>query len=126
MQSIKRFSAIGAATADFSRRVLCMKVLLTILFGLSSSVLAQSMRQPTVKSALCTQESAVHMINQQIVAAKTLENSVQRITLLVRAADLLWSYQPEKSRATFADAFELAKQNYNAEGDAPSVLVAAC
>jgi len=59
------------------------------------------------------------MIAQQIVAAKTLDNSVQKITVILRGADLLWPYQREKSRVAFLDAFEFAKQNYKAEGDAP-------
>jgi tetratricopeptide (TPR) repeat protein len=95
-----------------------MKIFLLVLFAVSSSV-AQTTRQSTIKSELCTEESAVHLINEQIATAKTLDDPVQRITLMLRGADLLWLYQAEKARATFADAFELAKQTYDPQGDAP-------
>jgi len=60
------------------------------------------------------------MINQQLAAAKTLGNPVQRIAVMLRGADLLWLHEREKSRSTFAEAFELAKETYKTQGDAPT------
>ena len=94
-----------------------MKFLL--LLFLCVPVVAQSTRQPTVKSELCTQENALRIVNEQIAAAKTIDDPGRRISLTLRAADLLWSYQTDKSRAAFADAFELAKQSFDPQHDAP-------
>ena len=51
------------------------------------------------------------MIRQQAEVAKTLENSVQRIAVLIRAADLLWSYQQKQARAVFTEAFDVATRH---------------
>jgi hypothetical protein len=96
-----------------------MKFVIILLFAISPSVIAQSTPQSATNSALCTQESAVQIIHEQIAAAKTLDDPGQRITILLRGADLLWVHQREKSRATFAEAFDLARQNYKVEADVP-------
>jgi len=51
------------------------------------------------------------MIRQQIEFTKTFDNAVQRITVLIRAADLLWPLQQDKARSAFIEAFEVAAQN---------------
>ena len=51
------------------------------------------------------------MINQQIDLTKAFKNPIQRIAVLIRAADMLWPYDQERARATFTDAFELATEN---------------
>jgi len=48
------------------------------------------------------------MTRQQIDLTKTYNNSIKRIAVLIRAADLLWPHQQDKARAVFAEAFELA------------------
>src|ERR1051326_7450384 len=98
-----------------------MKILLLLLFCVPLScvpLVAQSTRQ-SVKSELCTQENALRIVNEQIAAAKTIDDPVRRISLTLRGADLLWAYQTDKSRAAFADAFELAKQSFDPQHDAP-------
>lgn len=93
--------------------------IVVVSLALSFAVTAQTTKQTKPKSELCTPESAMQMINQQLVAAKTLNNQVQRIAVTIRGADLLWAYQREKSRAAFTEALDLAKQNFQAQGDAP-------
>jgi hypothetical protein len=51
------------------------------------------------------------MIKQQVDLTKTFNNTIRRITVLIRAADLLWPYQQDKARAVFTEAFELAIEN---------------
>ena len=94
-----------------------MKILLLILCCIT--VDAQTARQSTVKSELCTQENALRTVNEQLAAAKTVDDPVRRISVMLRGADLLWIYQPDKSRAAFADAFEVAKQSFDPQHDAP-------
>ncbi|HEU4509419.1 MAG TPA: hypothetical protein VFR78_14330 [Pyrinomonadaceae bacterium] len=49
---------------------------------------------------------------------------MSRITVLIRAADLLWPYQQDKARTAFSDAFELATEHEKeAEQNAPRSLL---
>jgi len=54
---------------------------------------------------------------QQILITRTFDNPVQRIAVLLRAADLLWPHDQEKSLVAFMEAFELAVQNFKEKGD---------
>ena len=69
------------------------------------------------KSELCTQQSSLETISQQILNSRTFDNAVNRIAVLLRSADLLWPYQKDKALATFNEAFELAVQDYREVGD---------
>ena len=62
------------------------------------------------RSPLCTQDNALETIKQQIAFTKTFDDSIRRITVLIRAADLLWPVQQDKARAAFTEAFELATE----------------
>src|SRR2546423_10341839 len=59
------------------------------------------------------------MMRQQIDVTRTFDNAVRRITVLVRAADLLWPFQQDKARAVFTEAFELAVQNEKEKREKP-------
>ena len=79
--------------------------------------LAAQPTQALPRSELCTQKNAVETINQQVLASRTFDDAVNRIAVLIRAADLLWPYQKDKAMAIFNEAFELATQNYKEVGD---------
>lgn len=83
---------------------------LTVLFSAPLNSLAQS-KSGAAKSPLCTRENALEMIKQQVEVTKNFNNNVRRITVLIRAADLLWPYQQDKARSVFSEAFELAAEN---------------
>ena len=92
------------------------------LLSLSFSLLpwdanAQKKTDPPV-SQLCTRTSALDIIQQQNAMAKTIDNAVQRIAVMLRVADVSWPYQQEKARATFMEAFDLASQYFKEKGDA--------
>jgi len=74
-------------------------------------VLAQSKPAGSGESPLCTRDNAFDMIKQQVDLTKTFNNTNQRITVLIRAADLLWPYKQDGARAVFTEAFELATEN---------------
>ena len=74
-------------------------------------VSAQSKPAEAAKSPLCTRDNALEMIKQQVDLTKTFNNTLRRITVLIRAGDLLWPYQQNKAHAVFAEAFELAIDN---------------
>src|SRR4030095_4074386 len=83
----------------------------------TQQVSAQKKPDPTV-SQLCTRNSALDIIQQQNATAKTIDNAVQRITVLLRVADISWPYQQDNARATFVEAFDLASQYFKEAGDA--------
>lgn len=87
-------------------------------FTVSSVIVsAQKKLEPPV-SQLCTRTSALDFIQQQNAAAKTFDNAVQRIAVMLRVADLAWPYQQEKARATFLEAFDVASQYFKEVGAA--------
>ena len=87
--------------------------------------LAQSKPIGAGKSPLCSRDNALEMIKPQVELTKTINNGTRRITVLIRAADLLWPYQQNRARAVFTEAFELAVENEkeNADKGPRSVLL---
>ena len=83
----------------------------------SSAALAQKKTTSSPTSSLCTNAYAVDTIQQIAVSTRTFDNSVQRITVLLRAADLLWPHRQDKALAAFMEAFDLAAQNFKETGD---------
>ena len=90
--------------------LLCLSVYAT------SPIYAQNKTEVTT-SSLCTRDNALDTTKQQILMTRTYDNAVQRIAVLLRAADLLWPYDREKSLATFMEALDLAVQNFKETGD---------
>lgn len=78
---------------------------------------AQALQSAPEPSSLCGRDSALEIVRQQIDAAKTFDDPVQRIAVTIRAADLLWPYRQEDARAAFSEAFELAAKDFKLKGD---------
>ncbi|MCU1266571.1 MAG: hypothetical protein JWM21_2889 [Acidobacteria bacterium] len=76
-------------------------------------------KQSLGTSGLCSRDNALQTIRQQIDFTRTFDDQVRRITVLLRAADMLWPYQQDHARAGFSEAFDLAKQNFKDKGDKP-------
>lgn len=96
-----------------------IRLALCLFATLSSSAIAQEKKALNPPSS-CNRESALAILEEQVAATKTFDDQVERIAVLIRAADLLWIHQQEKARAVFSEAFELAKQHYQEKGDDPS------
>ncbi|HEX6045099.1 MAG TPA: hypothetical protein VFZ22_11470 [Pyrinomonadaceae bacterium] len=93
-------------------------LLVTLLVCVTPITLAQAQKKaPVANSALCTRNLALDNAKQQILFARTFDGVVQRISVLLRAADLLWPYDAEKASAAFMEAFDLAVQNFKEHGD---------
>ncbi len=93
-----------------------------LVTALSASTFAQQKPSAaTVASSSCNHDAALEMIQQQLAETKTFNDEVERITALLRAADLLWPYKLERSRAAYLEAFELATENFKAKGDEPQM-----
>jgi len=65
----------------------------------------------------CDRQRALALVQQQAAEAKSFERPVGQITVMTRAADLLWPYNQDASRAIFAEAFQLATTHFLAKGD---------
>lgn len=98
-------------------------LVLCLLIGAHNGITSgQGKSQPLPpRSSSCSHDSALEIIQQQIAFSKTFDNSVQRITVLIRAADMLWTFREAKARAALAEAFDLATQNYKDKGDEPTI-----
>jgi uncharacterized membrane protein len=92
-------------------------VALMVLVTLSAINVAGQKKSEAPVSQLCTRASALDIIQQQSASAKTFDNPVQRIAVMLRAADLMWPYQPAKSRAIFTEAFDAATLDFKEKGD---------
>jgi hypothetical protein len=90
-----------------------LALLIPLIACLSSPVYPQK----KTTSVLCTRDNALDTTKQQIPITRTFDNPVQRIAVLLRAADLLWPHDQEKSLAAFMEAFDLAVQNFKEKGD---------
>jgi len=95
-----------------------LRLALCLVATLHASSFAQEKKAPNAASS-CNRESALAILEEQIAATKTFDDQVERVAVLIRAADLLWSYQQQKARAVFGEAFELANRNYKEKGDEP-------
>ena len=104
-----------------------MRFILKIVAGLALCLVTGSLNGVTsaqeksplvaVPSSGCSRENALELIQQQIDATKTFDDAVQRITVLIRAADLLWAFRQPKARAALTEAFDLAVQHFKEKGD---------
>ena len=92
-------------------------VTLVLLVAFSASNVSAQKKSEAPVSQLCTRNSALDIIQQQSAGAKTFENSVQRIAVMLRAADLMWPYQPAKARVIFTEAFDAAALDFKEKGD---------
>ncbi|HJT64903.1 MAG TPA: hypothetical protein VJ749_00515 [Pyrinomonadaceae bacterium] len=89
------------------------------ILAISSNVIAQKSPTANTISSLWNRDEAIQAIRQQLDDTKTFNDPVQRIAVLIRAADLLWPYEQPRARAAFNEAFDVAVQNFKEKGDAP-------
>src|SRR5687767_3251285 len=99
-----------------------MTRLLLIAFGLfvalaNQTAFAQGAKANLVPSSFCTRDSTLDTIQQQLDGSKTFDDTVQRITVLIRGADLAWPYRQDKARGALTEAFDLATRNFKESGD---------
>ena len=104
MRYLKRFSSLAL-----------------VIIWLSVIGAAQDKSESTTPRSSCSRDSALTIIQRQVDLSKTIDNDAQRISLLVRAADLSWTHAQDTARATFADAFEIASRLFKEKG-APDTM----
>jgi len=91
-------------------------VLLLAIAVLCHSALAQQKEQLINPQSSCSRDTALSIIQRQIDLGKTIDSEAQRITLTLRAADLMWPADQPKARATFTDAFDVATRLFKEKG----------
>lgn len=108
-------------TMRFIPKVITCLVLCWLTGSHDGITFGQEKSQPLpTPASSCSRDGALEIIQQQIAFSKTFDNSVQRITVLIRAADLLWAFRQAKARAALSEAFDLAVLNFKEKSDAPS------
>ena len=101
-----------------------LRFVVSLLFCLSLCLTAwpaRAQNQEPKPSPVCQRDDALNVIQLQIDASKLIDDEVKRISVLIRAADLLWPYRQDKARAALKEAFDLATRNYKEKGDEPSL-----
>ena len=86
---------------------------------LSNSVQGQSVPKQPGNLPSCNRDNAETILHDQITRTRTFDDTVKRIAVLNRAADMLWPYQNDKARAAFLEAFDLASVDFKEKGDEP-------
>jgi hypothetical protein len=97
-------------------RSLRVAVLLLAIVVLGHSASAQKKEQLINPQSSCSRDTALSIIQRQIDLSKTIDSEAQRITLTLRAADLMWPADQPKARATFTDAFDVAARLFKEKG----------
>jgi hypothetical protein len=92
-------------------------VILSVCVALVFTVPAVQTQNVSKTPSPCTRDNAIDLIGREFDASKLLDDTVKRITVLIRVADLLWPYQREQARAAFTEGFDLAARNYKERGD---------
>lgn len=81
-------------------------------------------KEPQTKEAqarvFCDPSRAVSLVETQLSEAKMFEAVERRLSVMTRAADLLWSYERETAREIFRQAYDLAEKDFREhENDPP-------
>lgn len=71
--------------------------------------------QIQTQSALpvCDQERAYLLVQTAVDDARTMDDPVSRITILVLAADTIWGFRQDPARGLFKQAYELADKHFH-------------
>lgn len=103
--------------ASHAKRIFTIALALSFISSSQQSLAQTNQQAENAPAPVCDQQRALLLVKQQADESKTLDEPVARITVLIRAADLLWPYERERARAVFTEAFELATQHFRQRGD---------
>lgn len=96
------------------------RALAFLLFALClqpAAARAQAKEQADRPKVFCEPSRALALVREQLSEAKAFEEPVKRISVMTRAAGLLWPRERTEARAVFTEAFELASRYYRERGD---------
>jgi hypothetical protein len=90
---------------------------LCLLFTAQTTFTQTGGNHPAAAAPGCDQQRAIALVQQQATDAKSFEKPLGQITVMTRAAELLWPYNQEAARAALAEAFDLATKYFLANGE---------
>ena len=90
-----------------------IKFLSVLLVLFSLNIYAQ---KPAEIIQPCDQDFARLLVEQQVNEGKSVEDSLKRIKIYLRAADFLWKFDEPTARKYFADAFDFAEKRFAEKG----------
>ena len=80
----------------------------------------EAQTKETRPKVFCDSSRAVSLVETQLSEAKMFEDVGRRLSVMTRAADLLWPYERESSREIFRQAYDLAVKDFrDHENDPP-------
>ena len=91
-------------------------VFLVVIVALAPYAFAQNKEPAINPQSSCSRDNALSIIQRQIDLGKTIDSDTQRITLTLRAADLMWPAEQERARVAFSDAFDIATRLFKEKG----------
>jgi hypothetical protein len=77
----------------------------------------ESPTKETPPKVFCDPSRAVSLVETQLSETKMLDDTVRRMSVMTRAADLLWPYEPEPAREIFRQAYDLAVKDFREHGN---------
>lgn len=90
-------------------------LLVTILVAKdgAAQVTAKQQKEPEPAApSLCTRDNGLEMVREQVATSRLLDDVSRRITVMVRAGDLLWVADQRTARDVFKAALKLANDDY--------------
>lgn len=100
------------------RRLTPLTLVLSLTFVLCLQPAARAqVKEQTAQQVFCDPPRALVLVRMQLSESKAFTDPVKRISVMTRAADLLWADERETARAVFAEAFDLASAHFREHGD---------
>lgn len=97
------------------KRLVRARAVLLLVCAVASAPVAHAQDERT--SPTCDQVRAVLLVQQQVNKAKNLNNVMSRLSIMLRAADLLWPLQRDTAHSIFAEAYNIAEADYRRQAD---------
>ncbi|HYY97318.1 MAG TPA: hypothetical protein VE642_01940, partial [Pyrinomonadaceae bacterium] len=79
----------------------------------------ESQAKETRPAVFCDPARAVSLVETQLSEAKMFEEASRRLSVMTRAADLLWPYERDAAREIFRQAYDLASKNFREHENDP-------
>lgn len=102
------------------KKIICT-IILTLFFIVNLS--AQKPPVPKEKLNVCNSETALQLVNNQVIEAKKNTESVKQIKILLRAAEFAWDLDEPISRGYFQNAYTTAKRYFDENGFVEKKLI---
>ena len=101
-----------------------LPLVLTLLLapaGVCAQV-GEARTKETGPKVFCDPSRAAALVREQLSESKSLDSAARRISLMTRAADLLWPREREAARDIFTQAYDLASKDFREQTDATPTL----